>query len=604
MKEREINLFFTCDENYIPFFAVTLQSIKENSSKKNNYIIKVLHSNNIKYTTQEKFIQTFADDNFEIEFVDISEQIRPVFASLHTRDYYSKSTYYRLFIPTLYPDIEKALYLDCDIVLLEDVAKLYSFDLGDNYVGAVHDQSVEQIQEFQDYVVNRIGVSNQSEYFNAGVLLMNLEKLREINFQEKFIEILNRVTFNVAQDQDYLNTICKGHTLLIDGSWNTMPIPNTEVPEKNINLIHYNLSFKPWHITTLYEKFFWKYAKNTPYYDFIMEIRQNYDANLQAKSSGETMNLIKLTKLQADDKVENARIQAIVDDVLKGNYQVTQPVAKSQDRLDVLAKIKEYEKDGLFDKDVEEDPPSKELLPDQVDYLQQKLSTKIKTACTYALARKIMNKLIKDKILIVEDIIGAKNWNKIKTGAIITCNHFSPMDSFAMQLAYEKAGLKGKKMYKVIKEGNYTNFPGLYGKLFRHYNTLPLSSNRKTMEKFLKAVDTILQRGDYILVYPEQSMWWNYKKPKPLKPGAYRFAVKNDVPVVPVFITMQDSDKLGPDGFYIQELTIHILEPLYKNSELTPSEQIQDLMARNFALWKDCYEKTYNKKLKYTTEKK
>lgn len=328
MKEREINLFFTCDENYIPFFAVTLQSIKENSSKKNNYIIKVLHSNNIKYTTQEKFIQTFADDNFEIEFVDISEQIRPVFASLHTRDYYSKSTYYRLFIPTLYPDIEKALYLDCDIVLLEDVAKLYSFDLGDNYVGAVHDQSVEQIQEFQDYVVNRIGVSNQSEYFNAGVLLMNLEKLREINFQEKFIEILNRVTFNVAQDQDYLNTICKGHTLLIDGSWNTMPIPNTEVPEKNINLIHYNLSFKPWHITTLYEKFFWKYAKNTPYYDFIMEIRQNYDANLQAKSSGETMNLIKLTKLQADDKVENARIQAIVDDVLKGNYQVTQPVAK------------------------------------------------------------------------------------------------------------------------------------------------------------------------------------------------------------------------------------------------------------------------------------
>ena len=46
---------------------------------------------------------------------------------------------------------------------------------------------------------------------------------------------------------------------------------------------------------------------------------------------------------------------------------------------------------------------------------------------------------------------------------------------------------------------------------------LPLSSNKRTMVEFMKAVDTILQRGDYILIYPEQSMWWNYKKPKPLK---------------------------------------------------------------------------------------
>ena len=86
------------------------------------------------------------------------------------------------------------------------------------------------------------------------------------------------------------------------------------------------------------------------------------------------------------------------------------------------------------------------------------------------------------------------------------------------------------------------------------------------------------------------------------EPGAYKFAVKNKVPVLPVFITMTDSDKLGPDGFYIQELTINIMEPLYPNSELTRSEQIQDLMARNAALWKECYEKTYNKRLKYITE--
>ena len=298
MKNKEINLFFTCDENYIPFFAVTLQSIKENSSKGNFYNIKVLHSNTIKYTTQERIIKTYSKDNFEIEFAEISEQIRPVFSNLHTRDYYSKSTYYRLFIPTLYPDIEKALYLDCDIVLIDDVAKLYDIDLGDNYVGAVHDQAVGQIPEFQEYVVNRIGVDKQEHYFNAGVLLMNLQKLREINFQDKFIELLSRVKYDVAQDQDYLNTICKGHTTLLDGCWNTMPIPDTEKDKKQIKLVHYNLSFKPWHTTTLYEDYFWKYAKNTDYYEQIYEIRQNYDANLQAKSSGETVNLIELTKKQ------------------------------------------------------------------------------------------------------------------------------------------------------------------------------------------------------------------------------------------------------------------------------------------------------------------
>ena len=601
--KRDVNLFFTCDENYMPFFSVTLQSIVENSAKENFYNIKVLHSNTIKYETQQKILEKYSKDNFDIEFVDITEQIKPIFSKMHTRDYYSKSTYYRLFIPSLYPDIDKALYLDSDIVILSDVANLYNTELGENYVGAIHDQSVEMITEFQEYVVNRIGCAKQDEYFNAGVLLMNLEKLREINFQDKFIELLNRVTFNVAQDQDYLNTICKGHTLLIDRSWNIMPLPGSEVPEKDINLIHYNLSFKPWHTEVLYEKFFWKYAKGTDFYDQIYEIRQIYDVNLQEKSAGETTALIKLTKLQADDKAENDRIKAIVDDVLSGNFHSIKPVEKAQDRLDVLAKIKEYEKNGWFDRDVEEDPPTIELLPENVDYLREKLSSKIKTRFSYFVARKILNKLLKEKILVIDNIIGSKNWNKIEGGAVITCNHFSPLDSFAMQLAYEKSKRRGKKMFKVIKEGNYTNPPpGPYKLLFKNCYTLPLSSNRKTKEKFLKAVNKILERGDYILVYPEQSMWWNYKKPKPLKPGAYKFAVKNNVPIVPVFITMQDSDQIGPDGFYIQELTINILEPLYPNSELTSSEQIQDLMARNFALWKECYEKTYNKKLKYITE--
>lgn len=274
-------------------------------------------------------------------------------------------------------------------------------------------------------------------------------------------------------------------------------------------------------------------------------------------------------------------------------------IEKSQDRIDILKKIEKYERNGWFDKDVEIDPEGKELLPDQVDYLNKKLSNKIKTKFAYSMARKFLNKIIKEKQMIIKQTIGIENLQKLKTGAIITCNHFNAFDSFAVQTIFDSSKQKHKKFYRVIKEGNYTSFPGFYGMLMRHCNTLPLSSNRKTMEKFLTAVDTILQRGDFILVYPEQSLWWNYRKPKPLKPGAFRFAVKNDVPVLPCFITMTDSDIIGADGFPIQEYTIHIEKPIYADKTLPKNEQIQKMMDTNYEIWKNIYENFYGKKLEY-----
>ena len=106
----------------------------------------------------------------------------------------------------------------------------------------------------------------------------------------------------------------------------------------------------------------------------------------------------------------------------------------------------------------------------------------------------------------IKEIKGLENWQKVKTGSIVTCNHFSPNDSFVTQKVLKAS--KKKKLYRVILEGNYTNPPML--KFFmRNCDVLPLSSNGKTMKKFLRAVDEILGRGDNILVYPEQAMWIN-----------------------------------------------------------------------------------------------
>ena len=118
----------------------------------------------------------------------------------------------------------------------------------------------------------------------------------------------------------------------------------------------------------------------------------------------------------------------------------------------------------------------------------------------------------------------------------------------------------------------------------------------------MKATNQLLREGNFVLVYPEQSMWWNYRKPKPLKKGAYIFASRNKVPVLPCFITMKDTDIIGDDGFFVQEYTIHIGEPIMPDESKSFGENVDYLMNENFEIWKRIYETEYQIPLSYITE--
>ena len=157
-------------------------------------------------------------------------------------------------------------------------------------------------------------------------------------------------------------------------------------------------------------------------------------------------------------------------------------------------------------------------------------------------------------------------------------------------------------LYKVIREGNYTNFPGIYGFFFRHCNTLPLSANFSTMKNFMAAMKTLLERGEKVLVYAEQGMWWNYRKPRPLTAGAFKFAAESKVPVLPIFITMNDSDKIGGDGFPIQEYTLHFLPAIYPDESKTVKENMEIMKDKNYEMWKEVYETTYGIPLTYSCD--
>ncbi len=326
-KRKQIPIFFAIDDNYTPFLAVALQSLVESSSKENYYEIKVLYMNISE--ENKKSISKYEKENISIEFVDINSSIKKIEDQLYTRDYFSKTTYFRLLIPELYPQYDKVLYLDSDIVILSDIANLYNIDIGNNLIGATSDGAVKSVKAFQEYVEKVVGVIDSKNYFNAGVLLMNLKELREFKFQEKFLYLLKTVKYAVAQDQDYLNRLCKGRVKIIDESWDKMPIGGKLAQREELNLIHYNLVSKPWHFDGIaYEEIFWEYASRTDFIEKIKEIKANYSEEQKIKDMQTGDKLIELAQKEADCVGDDRRPK-----------EIEEVIEKAQDRIEVKKKL-------------------------------------------------------------------------------------------------------------------------------------------------------------------------------------------------------------------------------------------------------------------------
>lgn len=275
----------------------------------------------------------------------------------------------------------------------------------------------------------------------------------------------------------------------------------------------------------------------------------------------------------------------------------------SPKRLAVLKRIEAYEKAGQFHHSVEDDPPAKELKPKQVDYLCKKPLNKLKRRLANILGDRYFLGLIKKGELIIDGVEGVEHLSALKKGAVITCNHFAAADNYIVFHCLRKY-LPKKYLYKIIREGNYTSFSGLYGFLFRHCNTLPLSSNRRTMINFTSAVQTLLKNGESILIYPEQEMWWNYKKPRPFLVGGFKLAYRAGVPVLPTFITMQDDSRIDENGYPLQRHVLHVLPPIYPDLSLGEKKGAEQMKDRAYELCKQKYEEVYGVELTYLNEEK
>lgn len=287
--DREIPIFFSTDDNYIPYLDVAITSLIANASKDYSYRIIVLNTGlkeeNIAIVKQNE------RPGFVIDFIDISKQVENIQSHFKNVYHFSVVTYYRLFIASLFPQYDKIIYLDCDLVALGDISELYYTELGKNILGAVVDHFVSTTKEFRTYAEKAIGV-NPDTYFNAGVLLINLAEFRKNNIEKKFIKLITEHDFDLLDpDQAYLNYLCYGKTLLLPSGWNKAPAKI--VCDGNKNIVHYNLYKKPWQYDDVIDgECFWKYAENSPFFDVILERKARFGEKEKAANDAMATGII------------------------------------------------------------------------------------------------------------------------------------------------------------------------------------------------------------------------------------------------------------------------------------------------------------------------
>lgn len=213
--------------------------------------------------------------------MDIEESVRNLSYSPEG-DHLSIETVYRLVIADILPQYDKIVYLDCDTIILKDIALLCMQDIGDSVLGAVRGRINESLAE---YCRNTLEVA-PSEYFNAGVLIVNARQFKKQDIQGKCFALLNsRGRDFKMHDQDVLNIACQNQVMFLDQRWNFrwMHIAFNMRPllfENGLDLdevmsdsciIHYNGGIKPWARPDIeMAEYFWRYARNSIYYEEIL----------------------------------------------------------------------------------------------------------------------------------------------------------------------------------------------------------------------------------------------------------------------------------------------------------------------------------------------
>ena len=276
MNKQIIPIVFAINNNYVPYCGVAMKSLMENATNDYIYKIHVFYSSLSAYNIQR--LESMSTDNVHIKCMDVSQTIPDV--ELKNKNHISKETVYRIIAPIVLNEYDKILYLDSDMIILDDVAKLFNIDMGECILGAVEDKQTKQLLT---YLTDRN--INPNGYFNSGVLLLNTQKMIDNDVLGKVVEILNNDTVYNMPDQDSLNLVCNYNDVcyLEDGwnlAWHSIhsihrivdwQVEKILKSKENPHIVHFTTHIKAWqHPELEFADYFWKYARMTPFYEEII----------------------------------------------------------------------------------------------------------------------------------------------------------------------------------------------------------------------------------------------------------------------------------------------------------------------------------------------
>ncbi|RKR84224.1 lipopolysaccharide biosynthesis glycosyltransferase [Mucilaginibacter gracilis] len=260
-----IPIVVVTDEHYVIMLAALLKSIEVNHKTGEKIAVYVI-ADGVKQKSQRRIKASVDAAMFTINWIKMENTI-PAGVKLpldHTS--YPVTIYLRLFIPYIVPkETTKALFLDVDMIVLDDVSKLYNQDLGDNIIGAVQDPRLLTFDNAWGGIMNykELGFAADTKYFNTGLLLINTQKWAEQNLAQKVIDCINaNIKHANYPDQYGYNVVLANQWLELDTRWNYFSSGNLETPF----IIHF-ISRKPFYTTyeynPKYKSLFYQYLKLT-----------------------------------------------------------------------------------------------------------------------------------------------------------------------------------------------------------------------------------------------------------------------------------------------------------------------------------------------------
>lgn len=262
----KINIVFGIDNKYTMPCGIAIISILENTNLKERFNFFILH-NPKRLSKENKNLLKGICDDYKSKIYFISFDMKKLL-NASAKNYYSEATYYRIFAPDLIKE-NKLLYLDGDILVTDDISKLYYVNLENKVLGVVHDQGYKIDKRIEDYYDKIVG---RKSYFNAGIILIDAKKFRKGNYEKKLVKYIQEKKPGL-NDQDALNFVFKGKVKYVDDKWNfffknlIVNIHHFFDKPKEIGIIHFQSPYKPLMSPriTRYEFEYTKYFLKSPW---------------------------------------------------------------------------------------------------------------------------------------------------------------------------------------------------------------------------------------------------------------------------------------------------------------------------------------------------